>query len=342
LDRASCDGRKVSFCNRLKKASMPSLSGSVRGVAGGGGNVLAAPFTIFGWVGRPILPVENVELRDRLDAKELLSFGAFPLFLMLLCVPVLLCPVSAPLCAGVRRPSEVLGLRSSPLPAKGPGAIVSIRFAIFSPPFVRGLSGAYRGSASAYECWWPGDKCSLDLCLSILRGAVVGVGNGGKAQSRLDGRSGDGGAKGRGMGLVALLVKGGLPPGDRRDWLCVSGDFDVGEYSCCGRKGLSTGLRKATYDARLVYLLAAEGLILGGGGPRPGRGWIVDLSANEAPPNVAERSSLGRTGSSLSAPCLLNLKSMMKRGAESYLMMLEHRHDQPAVRSRYRHHNSSI
>lgn len=44
------------------------------------------------------------------------------------------------------------------------------------------------------------------------------VGNGGNAQSMLDDRSGDGGRKGRGIGLVALLtiLYGDLypPPGD--------------------------------------------------------------------------------------------------------------------------------
>jgi hypothetical protein len=57
-----------------------------------------------------------------------------------------------------------------------------------------------------------GRDLSFDLMSALVGVPLREVGNGGKAQSIFPGRSGDGGANDRGMGLVALLatLKGGL------------------------------------------------------------------------------------------------------------------------------------
>jgi hypothetical protein len=207
LSCAIFDGSEVSFCSRSRKASIPSVLDSF--LAGRGGGGIGAPMPGFGLAGKPTLRFENVELRDAVDANDVLWFENTPLLLVLLCVAVLLCPNSEPLCLGVCLPLEVLGLR----PSKGPGAIVSMRFATFSPPLVRGLSGAYRGSASAYRGLGAASTLSRGLGFALVGVAFPDAGKGGKAQSIFDGRSGEGGLKGRGMGLVALLfiLKGDRP-----------------------------------------------------------------------------------------------------------------------------------
>ena len=80
---------------------------------------------------------------------------------------------------------------------------MSIRFVTFCPPFVRGLNGANKGLASAYICWYVGSNRSRFWTFALW-GVALLLGNGGKAQSMLDGKSGEGGAIDRGNGVVTL------------------------------------------------------------------------------------------------------------------------------------------
>jgi hypothetical protein len=140
----------LSFWRRSRKASMPSFCS---GVAGSGGGVV---FTALnpGFVRsiEPTLGVEYAEARDVVVDTDVRCFVTPPTLCTLSCVSVLLCPNNAPLFTGDLGALEVLGLRSA-RPSKGPGEMLSIRFATFSPPSIRGLSGAKRGLGSAYRCW---------------------------------------------------------------------------------------------------------------------------------------------------------------------------------------------
>lgn len=116
---------------------------------------------------------------------------------------------------GAARP-VALDRVSAPLPSNGPGEIAFSFFSTLAPPFPRGLKGAYEGFASAWRDVEMGD--------SLLRAPPCEVpgrgdaGNGGKAQSLFNGRSGDGGLSGGAIGLVTLLFsfQGILPlSGDR-------------------------------------------------------------------------------------------------------------------------------
>jgi hypothetical protein len=87
---------------------------------------------------------EYAELRDILDVTDVRCFGMLLLLVVLSWVAVLLCPRTGPSSTNGLDALEVLGLRSA-FPSKGPGAIVSMRFAMFSPPSIRALSGANKG-----------------------------------------------------------------------------------------------------------------------------------------------------------------------------------------------------
>lgn len=96
-----------------------------------------------------------------------------------------------------------------------------MRFATLFPPSRRGLRGANKGLGSAYSCF--GERSNFSRCCGFALCGVVALrfwGNGGKAQSRLDVRSGDGGPSfRRGTGVVALrfMMKGDLGGvGDRK------------------------------------------------------------------------------------------------------------------------------
>jgi hypothetical protein len=71
-----------------------------------------------------------------------------PLLTVLPLVAVLLCPSARPSSTKGFDALDVLGLRSD-FPSKGPGIIVSIRLETFSPPSIRGLSGANKGLGGA-------------------------------------------------------------------------------------------------------------------------------------------------------------------------------------------------
>lgn len=128
---------------------MPSGSSSFGGGGGGGGDGIACAMPGFGRAGNPELPFESTEPRERCDAPEALEFCEKPLLLELPRVSVLLwLNGDAPNPNG-RELLAVLGLRSSARPAKGPGAMLSIRFMMLSPPFILGLKGAKRGLGAA-------------------------------------------------------------------------------------------------------------------------------------------------------------------------------------------------
>lgn len=95
----------------------------------------------------------------------------------------------------------VLGRRSN-----GPGEIVSNRLEIFSPAFIRGLSGANNGLGAAYPYCAFGSRRSLGR--GLLRGLSLFPGNGGNAQSKFELRSGEDCAVARGSGVVALRFMG--------------------------------------------------------------------------------------------------------------------------------------
>jgi len=118
---------------RSKKASIPS---GLAGRAGGPG---------FGRAGNPTAPFKSVELLNpsEPDVEGLCAYP-FVLLLMLLCVALLLCMLSAGFPADMLLSKLLLTLASN-----GPGAIVFILFKTLALPLVRGLSGANKGSASA-------------------------------------------------------------------------------------------------------------------------------------------------------------------------------------------------
>ena len=75
IDRLSGGGRRdgaiVSFCRRLRKASMPSLSSFFGGGGGGGiGSAFLNPG--LGRDGSPPLRFEKVEVRDAVEASDVL------------------------------------------------------------------------------------------------------------------------------------------------------------------------------------------------------------------------------------------------------------------------------
>lgn len=106
-----------------------------------------------------LLREETLPLRaekfDEMDLSELLSFDMLPVLRALLCVSVLRCPddcasglngcTSGASGTGGWGALVKLGLR----PSNGPGAMLSIRLVMFSPPLVRGLSGANKGLGGA-------------------------------------------------------------------------------------------------------------------------------------------------------------------------------------------------
>lgn len=122
---------------------MPSLSSIAAGRDGGG---IAAVGPDFTRVWSPALRFEYAEARDVLDASDVRDFDPLPMLRMLPCVPALRCPNEGP-GEGDLGALAVLGRRLS----KGPGAMLSMRFETFSPPFVWGLRGAKRGLGSAYR-----------------------------------------------------------------------------------------------------------------------------------------------------------------------------------------------
>jgi hypothetical protein len=67
-----------------------------------------------------------------------------------------------------------------------------------------------------------------------------------------------------------------------------------------GKRVCLDALADDSCSRRRICSLAAEGLIRGGGGMRPGRSELDDLSVNNGAPKVAARSSLGGIGSLLS------------------------------------------
>ena len=157
--------------------------------------------------GTLLLLLEYAEAREVLDANDVRDFDPLPLLLTLPCVSVLRCP-SEGSCTGDLGALAVLGRRLS----KGPGAMLSMRFDTFSPPFIRGLRGANRGLGSGYCCPYVTSSLTRS-CGGALRGgdlrvgAALVVGNRGNAESILGGRSGDGGITEGGIGLVALRLR---------------------------------------------------------------------------------------------------------------------------------------
>lgn len=107
-----------------------------------------------------------------------------------------------------------LGLLS--LRSKGPGAIVFIRCSRPPEVAVRGLTGAYLGSASANFPIPPYPPPVFDRI-----GAFCFVGKGGNAQSRFE-ESGSGDGVLRIIGAVPLRI--GRPKGDWRPSFGVIGD----------------------------------------------------------------------------------------------------------------------
>lgn len=196
----------VSFCRRSRNASIPSDCPDVGGSGGG----VSPGMPGFGEEERPTLRFEFAELRDPFDVFDSRCCRTLPLLPVLSWVPLRLCPYVILSIAGDVDALDALGLRSD-VPSNGPGAIKSIRFETFSPPFVRGLSGANNGLGAAYLCWFVGSSRSRGRGLTG-RGLALFEGKGGNAQSRLDVKSGDGGAMERGSGVVTLrfILKGDL------------------------------------------------------------------------------------------------------------------------------------
>jgi hypothetical protein len=207
-----CAGFMLSFCRRSRKASMPSFGSEVVG----SGGALFACCGNFGRAGNPILRVDMEEARDVVEATDVRSLEMLPTLRELPCVPDRLCPFIGPSCDGILNVLEVLGRRSD-LPSNGPGAMLSNRFVMLFPPSIRGLSGANRGLGSTYRCCGVGSILSRGCGVALWGVALRLDGNGGKAQSRFEGRVGDGGASlRRGTGVVTLLfiLKGDLGGAD--------------------------------------------------------------------------------------------------------------------------------
>jgi hypothetical protein len=126
---------------------MPSLGSDVVG----SGGALFACCGILGRAGNPMLRVDKEDERDVVEVTDVRCLDALPTLRVLPCVPTRLCPWLGPSCNGSLNVLEVLGRRSA-RPSNGPGAILSIRFAMLSPPSIRGLSGANKGLGSTYRC----------------------------------------------------------------------------------------------------------------------------------------------------------------------------------------------
>lgn len=188
-----------------------------------------------------MLRIEYEELRDALDVKDVRCLCRLSSLFVLSCVRILLWPYADPSRTGDLDAPDVLGLPST-LPSNGPGAIVSIRFDTFSPPFVRGLSGANRGLGSAYLRFIGSSRSRFGGF--TLWGVALLLGKGGKAQSIFEGRSGEGGALGRIIGVVTLrpILKGdfGGAGADNGVGLLESLQLLIGDDGSTGRKGSST------------------------------------------------------------------------------------------------------
>ncbi len=157
---------------------------------------------LFSYISGPVLRFEYAELRDAIDFQDVRCFGAPLLLPMLLCESVFVCACADLSCALDVDERDALGLLSA-LPSKGPGAIESIRFLMASPPLIEGLNGANKGLGSAYRGGYDNSNKSRG-CGFALRGVALLVGNGGKAQSIFEGRSGERGASDRETAVVAL------------------------------------------------------------------------------------------------------------------------------------------
>jgi hypothetical protein len=109
----------------------------------------------------------RAEKLDPMDLKDVRSLDMLLVLRTLLCVSVLRCPDDCASglsgCTSITGSTSITGCTSITgggvgalvklglRPSKGPGAMLSIRLIIFSPPFVRGLRGANKGLGGAYR-----------------------------------------------------------------------------------------------------------------------------------------------------------------------------------------------